>query len=126
MITRESPVEKANRLAKVGEAALRRPYPGAKVTFAQMAGRQFYRFEVVIPDGAVFPIEFSALDSAATGQTDEGWANAFLAEIEKQVKPPTHGPVGHDQWQGGADQGGHQWSGEGTPQQCIPPHEAGH
>jgi hypothetical protein len=84
MIT-ENPVEKANRLAKVGEAALRRPYPGAKVRFAQMAGRQFYRFEVVIPD-RVFPIEFSALDSAATGQTDEGWANAFLAEVEKQLR----------------------------------------
>jgi hypothetical protein len=39
-----------------------------------------------------------------------------------------HGPdrvASNDQRQGGADQGRNQWSGEGTPQQCLPPHEAG-
>jgi hypothetical protein len=31
-----------------------------------------------------------------------------------------------NQRQGGTDQGNNQWSGEGTPQQCFPPHEGGH
>jgi hypothetical protein len=90
--TAENPIEKANRLAKVGQAALRTLYPGARAMYAQMAGQQPYRFEVCIPNdrfpeqGETFVIQFSALESQATGQTDEGWGKAFLDEVTKRLQ----------------------------------------
>jgi hypothetical protein len=79
-------VERCQHLAKVFEAALSRVHAGAEVKHAQLSGiGNLLRFETLIAGLPPFALEFDWTDSQQTGQSDEGWAKVFMAEVEKYL-----------------------------------------